>query len=482
MTQNNIKKPAIRAILSLAMASTIFLSSNLSTTTVHACNSTESIANFKKNIKGGKNYSDKTVILSTNDIHGAVQNYPYVASLKKFFENDLKSDVILVDSGDFSSGKNMAEYGMNCMEAYDVLAMNAIGYDLATLGNYEFGGGFDTYNKCNSGSTFNMIDFDSINKAVEKAKGSSASTDVFKNFKQKDYLCNNSYIYDCSNSDLKIGFFGLNSSEAGAKASKDKNTNAEKQVEALKKQGADLVVCLSQLGAGNKLKDKKAFEKFNSLFEGKGSYEDYIDLIVDGYSLVNACGSNDSFMSGNSLLKNIGVTIIDNKSKKIEDNLMITIDDIIKNLGADKEAIKYMDDLFKTCSADYFSQANCNFDYSGCSGKSVAKGSSTCSGQNQNVAQGYDYWFSQGMQQDFDGWFSQGFEGCFSQGTSQDFGGWFSQGFENCFPQGTPQDFSGCFQQESGGCQPTPAPAPTPTPTPQGKTSPTVQGKPSPKK
>ena len=45
----------------------------------------------------------KTVILHTNDVHGAVAGYAYVAALKAEYE-DRGAEVILVDAGDYSQG------------------------------------------------------------------------------------------------------------------------------------------------------------------------------------------------------------------------------------------------------------------------------------------------------------------------------------------------------------------------------------------
>ena len=146
MTRHNVNKsPAIRAVMSLAMATFMFLSSGFGASIAHAeekivsykykTSEPGSISEFKKLAEEGKDLSGKTVIISTNDVHGAIQKYPYVASLKSFFKNDLKSDVILVDSGDFSQDKkekgNPGADSAGCMEKSKglagVLAMNATG-------------------------------------------------------------------------------------------------------------------------------------------------------------------------------------------------------------------------------------------------------------------------------------------------------------------------------------------------------------------
>ena len=78
--------------------------------------------------------SGKTVILHTNDIHGAIAQYAKVAALKADFEAS-GATVLLVDAGDYSSGDPNVSFskGVSAIEL-----MNAVGYDYATLGNHEF--------------------------------------------------------------------------------------------------------------------------------------------------------------------------------------------------------------------------------------------------------------------------------------------------------------------------------------------------------
>ena len=86
-----------------------------------------------------EDYTGKTVILHSNDVHGAIEGYAYIAQLKK----DLQArgaEVILVDAGDFSQG---TRYVSASKGAAAVEMMNAVGYDVATIGNHEFDYGYD---------------------------------------------------------------------------------------------------------------------------------------------------------------------------------------------------------------------------------------------------------------------------------------------------------------------------------------------------
>ena len=81
-----------------------------------------------------EDFEGKTVVLSTNDVHGAVGRYRYVAGLKRELTGR-GADVILVDSGDFLQG----EIYVNSSKGESAIKMmNLAGYDYSTLGNHEF--------------------------------------------------------------------------------------------------------------------------------------------------------------------------------------------------------------------------------------------------------------------------------------------------------------------------------------------------------
>ena len=76
------------------------------------------------------------VLLSTNDMHAKIQNFPRLAAA---VENcrDTAQLVVLVDAGDRWTGNayvdRAATPGMPM-----IALMNRLGYDVATLGNHEF--------------------------------------------------------------------------------------------------------------------------------------------------------------------------------------------------------------------------------------------------------------------------------------------------------------------------------------------------------
>ncbi|MBQ8073330.1 MAG: metallophosphoesterase, partial [Clostridia bacterium] len=76
----------------------------------------------------------KTVILHSNDVHGALAGYACMPALKAAYEA-AGADVIVVDAGDFTQGNPYVSLskGHSAIEL-----MNAAGYDVVTLGNHEF--------------------------------------------------------------------------------------------------------------------------------------------------------------------------------------------------------------------------------------------------------------------------------------------------------------------------------------------------------
>ena len=80
----------------------------------------------------------KTVILHTNDTHGALMGFAQVAKVRADYEAR-GANVILVDAGDYSQGTIYVS--TNKGEAA-ITMLNEAGYDFATLGNHEFDFGY----------------------------------------------------------------------------------------------------------------------------------------------------------------------------------------------------------------------------------------------------------------------------------------------------------------------------------------------------
>lgn len=85
---------------------------------------------------GGNAGTTEVVIISTNDIHAQIDKFPQFAAFIRQ-QRAVHPNMLLVDGGDRFSGNvyvdNAVERGLPM-----IALMNAVGYDLATLGNHEF--------------------------------------------------------------------------------------------------------------------------------------------------------------------------------------------------------------------------------------------------------------------------------------------------------------------------------------------------------
>lgn len=247
----------------------------------------------------------KTVILHTNDVHGAVDGYAYIAQLKADYEAK-GAEVILVDAGDYSQGKT---YVSVTKGADAVTMMNAAGYDVVTLGNHEFDYGYAQ-----------------LKENMSKAKFKVVCADVFNEDGTPIFDANYTYT---TKSGVKVGFFGMETPETQTKANPalikgltfatgDAFTKAAAdQVAALK--DADVVICLTHLGIDAESAPYRSTDLYAAV---KG-----IDFIIDGHShtVMTKGEKGEPIQSTGTAFANIGVIVIDNATKKIESNSLFEI-------------------------------------------------------------------------------------------------------------------------------------------------------------
>lgn len=272
----------------------------------------------------------KTVILHTNDVHGAIAGYAYIAQLKADYEAK-GAEVILVDAGDYSQGEVYVSdtKGLDAVEM-----MNVTGYDVVTLGNHEFDYGYAQLKE-----NMTKADFKILCANVYGEDG----TPIF----------DANYTYT-TKSGVKIGFFGMETPEAQTKANPalikglkfdtDLKAVAEKQLEALKDD--DVVIALSHLGVDDSSKPYTSYDLYNA---AKG-----IDFIIDGHShSVMIKGKNgEPIQSTGTKFANIGVIVIDDASKKIESNSLYEIkEDTAKDAAVAAAAQKITDRIDKEYGA-----------------------------------------------------------------------------------------------------------------------------------
>ncbi len=148
----------------------------------------------------------ETVILYTNDVHCAIDDYPVLAAYRAELIAQGKN-VVTVDAGDAIQGEVIGS--MTKGEAV-VDIMNAVGYDYAVPGNHEFDYGMETFLDLAQ----NKADYDYISSNFYFLSDISS---VFAPYKIEDF------------GDYQVAFIGISTPETTTKASpeyfKDENGN-----------------------------------------------------------------------------------------------------------------------------------------------------------------------------------------------------------------------------------------------------------------
>ena len=278
-----------------------------------------------------KPLAGKTVILHSNDVHGAIKGYANIAALKAEYEAE-GATVILVDAGDYSQGTT---YVSSTKGLDAVKMMNVAGYDFATLGNHEFDYGYEQLKSNMSEAKFKVLCAN-----VLDAEGNS----IFDATAIKEV------------NGVKIGFFGLETPETQTKANpalikglqflggEKMYECAQAQVAALKDAGADIIVCLAHLGIDGESEPNRSVDLFAKV-EG-------IDFIIDGHShsVMEKGPSGEPIQSTGTQFKNIGVIVIDNATKTIESNKLVAV---TEESAKDKAVEVAAADIIERITAEY---------------------------------------------------------------------------------------------------------------------------------
>ncbi|MER2183243.1 MAG: bifunctional UDP-sugar hydrolase/5'-nucleotidase, partial [Clostridia bacterium] len=247
----------------------------------------------------------KTVVLHTNDVHGALAGYAYIPALRAAYET-AGAEVIVVDAGDFTQGNPYVSLskGHSAIEM-----MNAAGYDVVTLGNHEFDFGYE--------------------QLMENLKDANFKT-VCANVYHKgttDLILDPSVIVETA-SGLKVGFFGLETPETATKVNPalitkidfstfdQLYTAAQAAVDGLA--DADVVIGLCHLGI-DKESAANGYRSTDLLAHVNG-----VDFVIDGHSHTTmTIGENgEPIQSTGTQFAYIGAIVIDNATKTIVDNYL----------------------------------------------------------------------------------------------------------------------------------------------------------------
>ena len=273
----------------------------------------------------------KTVIVHSNDVHGAIAGYANMAALAAEYESQ-GAKVIVADAGDFSQGKVevSSNKGLNAVKM-----MNAAGYDVATLGNHEFDYGYAQLKENLKEATFSTI---CCNILDENGKPAFEGSKVF----------------DIDG--LKVGFIGVNTPESQTKANPalikgltwlagaDMVKAVQAEADKLKADGTDVIVVLSHLGVDSESKPNRSTDLWAGL---KG-----VDFIIDGHShtVMEKGDNNEPIQSTGTAFDNIGVIVIDNATKKIESNKLVKV---TADSAKDEAVAKAAQDITDAINAEY---------------------------------------------------------------------------------------------------------------------------------
>ena len=273
----------------------------------------------------------KTVIVHSNDVHGAIAGYANIAALAAEYESQ-GAKVIVADAGDFSQGKVevSSNKGLNAVKM-----MNAAGYDVATLGNHEFDYGYAQLKENLKEATFSTI---CCNILDENGKPAFEGSKVF----------------DIDG--LKIGFIGVNTPESQTKANpalikgltwlagNDMVKAVQAEADKLKADGTDVIVVLSHLGVDSESKPNCSTDLWAGLTG--------VDFIIDGHShtVMEKGDNNEPIQSTGTGFDNIGVIVIDNATKKIEKNMLVKV---TEDSAKDEAVAKAAQDITDAINAEY---------------------------------------------------------------------------------------------------------------------------------
>ena len=288
----------------------------------------EDYASVAKAIQTG--FAGKTVILHSNDVHGALDGYAYMTQMKTSLEN-AGAEVIMVDAGDFSQG---SIYVSSTKGAAAIDMMNKAGYDVVTLGNHEFDFGYAQLMENLKDAKFNVI---CSNVYLDETGESILPACV---------------VCELENG-LKIGFFGMETPETATKVNPglikeisfstfdDLYKAAQESVDALKAEGADLVIGLCHLGvdAESAPNGYRSIDLFHKV-EG-------IDFIIDGHShtVMTAGQGGEPIQSTGTQFAYLGLVVIDNETKTIEDNFLLGTSGLVKDPTVEAAAKEIMDKI-----------------------------------------------------------------------------------------------------------------------------------------
>nr|WP_294861507.1 metallophosphatase [uncultured Fluviicola sp.] len=197
-------------------------------------------------LMSAKKKQQKLVILHTNDTHSNIDPFPVnhpkfpnmggVSRRASLIQSvrDQEEHVLLVDAGDIFQGTPYFNKFKGVLEMKTMAAMN---YEIVTLGNHDFDIGMEAYKSALSNASFQVVN-------ANYELSSTPLSDVVKPYTI------------VKKGGFKIGVFGVGVDLQGlvpveswqGLTYQDPIREAQKQADTLRKEGCDVVICLSHLG------------------------------------------------------------------------------------------------------------------------------------------------------------------------------------------------------------------------------------------
>ncbi len=249
--------------------------------------------------------TEPVVILHTNDVHGAIENYAKVSVLASQYESE-GAYVLILDVGDFSQGTSYVSLSEG---AAAIELMNMVGYDAAALGNHEFDYGFE---------------------ALKNNMESAGFPVLAANVKYNGELAFDDAAVFTTPGGTKIGVFGLDTPETATKAHPGKIQGvtfasgeemyqiAQDMATMLREdEGCNYVICIGHLGIDDETATT-ANRSIDLLNKVTG-----IDVFIDGHSH----STEEEITEKTNVDRKVGETFLTSTGTKLENIGVVTIKD-----------------------------------------------------------------------------------------------------------------------------------------------------------
>ena len=270
---------------------------------------------------------EDVVILYTNDVHTYIDkplSYDVLAGIKYELENTYgEGNVLLADAGDHVQG---TAYGSMDEGDTIIALMNAVGYDIATLGNHEFDYGIEKaltnveaaafpYISCNFYNEKDGVKGDSVLEAAHIFETDGGLTVAFVGITTPETFTKSTPAYFQDGVGNYI--YAISGGEDGSALAAD----LQRAIDSVKAD-ADVVIALGHLG------DDPSSQPWTS--EETISLVSGLDAFIDGHSHSTVVGKEVADKDGNSVLltqtgeyyDTIGMMVIDGETGAVTTDLI----------------------------------------------------------------------------------------------------------------------------------------------------------------